>query len=185
MLCIKWGLSNTPLPQYLTWAAVSGEMKKFNQPRDLLTLQSSSHAKDKINISDLWMLQIRANLRTEREEKYYWHLCVMSLRSVWDNLISKSNTRYGNTILPPVPEILCALALTFCSSEQTNDLNLFTFPVFLRVFMSDLTATVKCIAVVHGSDSLQVSLVDWLSITRLWWHPHQYDESWWNYQPVN
>lgn len=143
MLCMKWGLSKTPLPQYLAWAAVSGNMKKFDQPCDLLTLQSSSHAKDKINISDLWMLQIRANLRTEREEKYYWHLCVMSLRSVWDNLISKSNTRYGNTILPPVPENLCALELTFCSSEQTNDRNLFTFPVFLRVFMSDLTATVR------------------------------------------
>lgn len=132
------------------------------------------------------MPQIRANLRTAREEKYYWHLCVMNLRSVWDNLTSKSNTGYGNTIPPVFPQIPCApVVLTYYSSEKTNNRNWFTFPVFLRVVWSDLTAGVRCIAVVHGSDSLQLFLVDWLSVTLLWWHPQQYDESWWNYQPVN
>lgn len=135
----------------------------LDQPCDLLTLQKFSNAKDKINISDLRMLKIGANLRTEREEKHDWHLCEMSARSFWDHLTSKSNTRYGNTIQPVVP-VMCLLR----ARRSKIMAAIYSVSRLLKRFHVWFSATVQCIADVHGLDFLDGSLINWLSATLLW-----------------
>lgn len=111
------------------------------------------------------MLKIGANLRTEREEKHYCHLRVRSVRSVWDHLTSKSNTRFGHTIPPVAPEML-RLLLALQSKLTTT---IYSLSRLLKRFNIWFSAIVKCTEVVHGLDFPEVALTNWLSATLAIW----------------